>query len=95
MHTTTLHPSILGATTTLQRIKRLTSHSGQARFLAECDDTPYCIARQADIPSPYFYSPTWIVYAYRAQYVVVCETAHKRYDVYSVPSSLLQSREDD
>ena len=95
MSTVTLHPSMLGATTTLQRIQRMTSHSGHARCLAECDDTPYCIARQADIPSPFAYSPTWNVYWYREQYVIIRETAHKRYDVFSVPNHLLQPKEDD
>ena len=90
----TLHPSILGSATPLRRIKRMTSYSVYARCLAECDDTPYCIARRADIPSPYAYSPTWDVYQYREKYVIIRETAHKRYDVFSVPGGLLQPKED-
>lgn len=77
----------------LQRIKRITSHAGHARYLAECEDTPFVIARQTDIPSPYAYSPEHTVYAFQSiQHVVIIETAHKRYDVFAVPSTLLQAR---
>ena len=73
----------------LQRVKRITSHAGYARFLAECEDTPHSIPRQADIPSPYAYSPAWDVLDYQGKHVVVRETAHKRYDVFVVPATLL------
>jgi hypothetical protein len=80
----------------LQRIKRIPSHAGHARFLAECDDTHFEIPKQTDIPSPYAYSPTHTVYAYKGiQHVVIIETAHKRYDVFAVPSTLLQPRQDE
>jgi hypothetical protein len=80
----------------LDRIKRIHSYTGKARYLAECDDTPFVIARQADIPSPYAYSPDHVVYAYKGiQHVIIVETAHKRYDVFAVPSTLLQARQID
>lgn len=75
---------------TLQRIKRITSHSGHARFLAECEEHPageiHC---QPDIPSPYAYSSTWTVYERMGRLVLIRETAHKQYDVFEVPRSLL------
>lgn len=78
----------------LDRIKRITSHIGKGRFLDECDDTPFDIPRQPDIPSPYAYSPTWTVYAYHGRHCVIVETAHKRYDVFVVPPTMLQPREE-
>ena len=75
---------------TLERIKRITSHVGKARFLAECAETPLgVIARRPDIPSPYAYSPTWTVEAWHRTPttiipVVIIETAHKQYDVFRV-----------
>lgn len=96
---------------TLTRIKRINSHVGYARFLAECTQDPAgdwarCIGvipRQPDIPSPYRYSPEWNVYEwttpqrvhvkYGAQVtlaVVIIETAHKQYDVFAVPASMVQ-----
>ena len=78
----------------LKRVKRITSHAGYARFLAECEDTSYSIPRQADIPSPYAYSPEWDVWDYQGKHVIVRETAHKRYDVFMVPDALLAQRTD-
>jgi len=74
----------------LRRLKRLTSHAGQARFLAACDDTPYEIARRRDIPSPYASAPTHLVYRHEGRYVILVETAHRRYDVFLVPARLLE-----
>lgn len=74
----------------LQRIKRIPSHSGHARFLAECADLPLgVIPRQADIPSPYAYSPDWLVYDWQGQPVTIRETAHRRYDVFAVPREMI------
>jgi hypothetical protein len=81
--------------TMLDRIKRINSHVGYGRYLAACDDTPFVIARQTDIPSPYASGPDHTVYAYQSiQHVIIVETAHKQYDVFAVPSTLLQPRED-
>ena len=67
------------------RIKRITSHSGHARFLATLLDTPFRIAR-TDIPSPYAYSPEHVVYEdEKGRFVFIVETSHKRYDVFVVP----------
>ena len=90
----TLHPSLYGATTPLKRIKRLTSYTAHSRFLAECDDTSWVIARRDDIPSPYSYSPEWPVYAYKGQHIIISETMHKRYDVFVVPQDLLRAPQD-
>lgn len=39
---------------TIQRIKRIPSHSGHARFIAEISEEPVgYIQRQQQIPSPY------------------------------------------
>ena len=78
----------------LQRVKRITSHAGYARFLAECEETTYSLPRQTDIPSPYAYSPEWDVYRHQEQYVIIRETMHKRYDVFDVPVMLLTPRQD-
>ena len=78
----------------LPRIKALTSHAGYGRFLDQCTDTAYVIPKQADIPSPYAYSPEHVVFQHEAQYVIVVETRHKRYEVFSVTQDMLQVSED-
>lgn len=75
----------------LNRIKRIRSHVGHSRFLAECADTHYIIPRQADIPSPYRYSPDHQVYGYKDGYIIIVETAHRCFDVFAVPPELLRS----
>jgi hypothetical protein len=80
----------------LKRLKRLSSYAAYARYLSECEDTPYEIPRQPDIPCPYRYSPTHTVYAYQgAVQVIIVETAHKRFDVFAVPEGLLQPKDND
>jgi len=80
----------------LERIKRLRSHVGYGRYLAGCDDTPYVIPRQADIPSDYSYSGTHgVLYDTTSRrYVVIVETSHKCYDVFVVPPTLWRERTD-
>ena len=80
-------------TETVERIKTRTSHTGLARYLATCDDTPYVIVRRPEIASPYAYSPTWTVYACEGRHIVIVETKHTHDVVFGVPSSLLQLRE--
>lgn len=77
-------------TTLLTRIKRIRSHVGFGQYLDDCHETTYVIKRRAEIPSPYAYCPYHIVYAYKGiQHIVIIETSHKCYDVFSVPSALL------
>ena len=69
-----------------KRIKRITSHSGHARFLATLTDTQVVTKRFAAIPSPYCYSPVHILYRdSEGRLVFIVETAHKRYDVFTLP----------
>ncbi len=75
----------------LKRIKRITSHVGVCRFHADCSLEPVgVIQRQADIPSPYAYSPEWAVWAWQGKTVILRETAHKQYDVFEVPAEMIQ-----
>lgn len=68
----------------LKRIKRITSHSGHARFLAQCEEIGH-IKRIEGIPSPYHYAPVWTVYAYGERRVIIRETAHRQFDVFELP----------
>jgi len=45
-----------------QRVRRITSHVGLSRFLDSVVLTELVIPRMADIPSPYAFSPTHVVY---------------------------------
>ena len=74
----------------LQRVKRITSHTGLSRFLTECDETTLRVEKQEDIPSPYSFSPDHEVYRRGTQYLIIVETAHRRYDVFAVPESMLR-----
>ena len=69
------------------RIKRITSHVGLSRYMATLRDTNNTIPR-TDLPSPYAYSPTHLVYRDADDLLVfIVETAHKRYDVFRVPAT--------
>lgn len=70
----------------MERIKRITSHAGHARFLAEVDFGVGRIPRQQDIPSPYASGPEHTVHRWKMNYVFVVETKHKQYDVFGVPA---------
>lgn len=77
----------------LTRIKRIVGYQAYARFLAECDDTNRgYLPRQADIPSPYRYSPCESILGWRSprgyRSVIVKETGHRRYDVFEVPDTM-------
>jgi hypothetical protein len=76
----------------MKRIKRITSYTGHARWLAEVDDTDTWLARvQVEgIPSPYRYSPTVEILSWNGRAVVWFETRHKTYDVFEVPADLLR-----
>ena len=71
------------------RIKRINSHVGFSRFLAECEDTGLVIDRQNDIPSPYAYSPIHGLSRWEGKLVFTVETAHKQYDVFTVPPNVI------
>lgn len=76
----------------LKRIKRIPSYTGHARFLAECSEEPAgWIPHQTDIPSPYAYSPEWVVYEWQGRYVTIRETAHRQFDVFEVPEQMLRT----
>lgn len=66
----------------MQRIKKINSHSGYARFLAEVEETGRTIPRV--IQEPYCFSPEQTVYRYKGKDVVVVEAAHRRYEVWEV-----------
>jgi len=68
----------------MERLLRIKSHAGIGRYLASVTHCGY-ILRHAEIPSPFAYSPTHLVYqdAKRGK-VIVVETAHKQYDVFRV-----------
>lgn len=75
----------------LDRVQVIKSHSGVARFIAECSpDFAGHIPRQLDIPSPYAYSPEWPVWDHeQLGPVVVREVSHRRYEVFAVPADMI------
>lgn len=70
-----------------KQIKRINSHVGLSRYMETLKPTQFEIARRAEIPSPYAYSPTHTLYqTVDGLFVFIVETAHKRYDVFSTLS---------
>jgi len=69
--------------------KKITSHSGLARFLSETKDTNLEIDRIPGIKSPYAYSPRWPVYEYKNKLIFIRETSHKYYEVFNVPANAM------
>lgn len=70
-----------------KRVKRLTSHTGHAQFLAETTDVGF-IARVREIPSPYRSSPTHSVMDWKGRKVILVETNHRRFDIFEVPNTV-------
>ena len=69
----------------MKRIKRITSHAGHARYLATVKETGREIPRITEIPSPYAYSETHVVYQdANGRDVIIVETFHRRFDVFEV-----------
>lgn len=72
----------------MKRIKRINSHAGRGRFLAETGDEPIgYIPRQTAIPSPYAYSPTHAISDWNGKRVFIVETSHRYYDVFEVSAA--------
>lgn len=74
----------------LKRLRKITSYSGHAKFLAECDsDGDGQVAVVKEIPrlvmEPYRFGPTQCVYRWNGNLVVVAETGHKLYEVFKIP----------
>ena len=72
----------------LKRIKILNSHAANARFLAEVDDTILGYV-PSTVHEPYRFSSTKHVCSWRGQPVIVCETKHRRYEVFAVTGPLM------
>ena len=68
----------------MKRIKVISSDTGLARWYNELDIKPLGEIPRQDIPSPYFYSPTHEVYAWKGKRVINVETAHTRFEIFDV-----------
>ena len=77
----------------MNRLKTITSHTGKARFLAECVDFGYI--PRSDIPSLYTYSPTHTVYRWNGLSTIIVETRHKHYEVWALPESMFVFRDEE
>lgn len=85
--------------TLLPLLKTVTGYTHYAWLIAELDSDPEDrdfpliireIPRQAEIPSPYAYSPTHCVYRHRGREVIIVEVAHRRYQMFDatgIPSA--------
>jgi hypothetical protein len=77
----------------LKRIKRIRSHAGHASYIATqfaSETAAGFIPQQADIPSPYAYSPEWNVFRlHDGRLVTIRETSHRCFDVFLVPAAML------
>lgn len=85
--------------TTFKRIKKIASHVGHARFLAETDGIEsenvndwivgyLATVQRSDIPSPYAYSPVTPLYRWRGKLIFISETSHRVYEVFEVPATM-------
>jgi hypothetical protein len=75
----------------LKCIKTIPSHSGMARFYAECvgDGVGYLARSQvAAIPSPYRHSPVVNIEQWNGKDVVVFEVSHRKFKVFEVPAGM-------
>ena len=81
-----------------RRLKTITSYTGVARWLAECDAEPVAwLARvQCEaIPSLYVTGPSTRILRWNGRQVVYFETRHNHYEVFEVPATMWRFRTDD
>lgn len=68
----------------MKRVKVINGYTALSNWINfEAKQTGKTIAR-TNLPSPYSYSPTHIVYSYKNQDVILVETRHRRYEVYAI-----------
>jgi hypothetical protein len=72
--------------TAIKRVKRVVGYAAHARINYELRDAGYI--RRMPIREPYAYSPTHRVYEYKGKHVIVCETSHRTYDLFQVPTGI-------
>uniref|UniRef100_A0A6H2A2L7 Uncharacterized protein n=1 Tax=viral metagenome TaxID=1070528 RepID=A0A6H2A2L7_9ZZZZ len=81
----------------MRRLRVLSAYTARARFLAECEERPagWIVAPPRDaIPSPYFSSLTRLVWKHDSgTLVIVSETQHRRFEVWSVEGSTVYATE--
>lgn len=67
----------------IKKIKTIRSHTGVARFLAECDKS-YIREIPRVVKEPYCHSQTQCAYLYKNKEVIVAETKHRYYEVFEI-----------
>lgn len=65
-------------------IKTIRSHSGLARFMAECSDICGEAPRDRSIPSPYAYNSVHPVFQWGYEMIFIVETSHKVFKVFAI-----------
>lgn len=70
----------------MERLKRIKGYTQYAKFLAGLTTFGIGTIPRQPITSPYAYSPDHIVHDWLHNQVFIVETAHKQYDVFSVPA---------
>jgi hypothetical protein len=88
----------------MHRIKTIRSHVGHARFLGECERSladpelnhivGFLPHHRLPALSPYHYAPSFAVYRHGDDNVLVLETSHKNYEVWSIDARDLYSTEE-
>lgn len=69
-------------------VKVIPSHAGLSRWHGEAGDGIGWVANPAQIPSPYAWGPSNLVYKWQGKNVIVKETSHKRYEIIAVPKDV-------
>jgi len=78
----------------LKKVKIIPSHVGYFRFLEDCQDVGW-IPKQVDIPSPYRYSPSELVYKWKGKNVIIKEVSHKKYVVFEILKGKIYKTDDE
>ena len=65
-----------------KRVKVINGYAAHHRFIVELSDEPVGEIPRTDIKTPYAYSPSHLLYKWGERNVFICETKHKRYEVF-------------
>ena len=79
----------------MKRLKVVTGYAAQARFYRDVGKQLGYIPRQKQIPSPYCYSPTHLVYLWKGKAIIIVETRHRRNEIFEVPTEMIKKKEKD
>ncbi len=78
----------------MKRIKVIIGYAANARFHVNVSAKPIGYIARQPIPSPYCCGPSHVVWDWTGRPIIIVETRHRRYEVFAVPPTMIESSEE-